>query len=178
MAGFLEAKYDDAVDAILHLISRNAEITSERERARQTAVLLEQALTEAEGDLSLALKDLEKFEQSRNEIENWKRLYDLVESEKGELADRVKELERANSDVETVADLTLDHLDALVTVHIDGQFSITDRLVSLEFVKRHDLTTARVTFETAGTGPGKYGYAVDLHQPATVLEPAREMLPF
>lgn len=196
----LEERYEDAVEGILHLLGRNAEIIAERERARRTAVALEQALVEAEEDVKT--RD--------QELENWKRIYDASQSDNQEQRDRIAEyddkliaaeleadelrralegerkraeireedLKALNGLVETVADLTLDHLGALVLVWIDGEFSITDRLQSIQFEKRHDLTVARVIFETAGTGHNTGGYPVDLHHPVHVLEPAREAVPF
>lgn len=182
MAEFLEAKYEDAVEAILHLISRNAEITSERERARQTAVLLEQALSEAEGDLEQALEHIEKLSAPEQEIENWKRLYDIVEEEKHELREQARlwqvRAENAEEDrraleegsvVEFAHELTADHVGALVRIEISDEVVVEDRITHLEF--RDDFGSLVVGVRLAKVQKGfevKGGASVKVLDPSTL----------
>lgn len=228
----LQEKYDHAVEAMNILIASNASLTAERERARDTASLLEQSLAKCEDELresedqliqlrtdlkdgahldGFALDLVKEAQQDREvaleEIEKWKRLYDAAVSDSP--VERLAELEKLNSEyddkliaaeleadelrrvlndttgtvapdpVETVADLTLDHLGALVRVWIEGDFSITDRLAAIRFERRRDdIVTAKVVFETAGTGVAAGGYVVDLHHPVAILESACQGVPF
>ncbi|MFD2757079.1 hypothetical protein [Gulosibacter faecalis] len=176
----------------------------ERERARKTAVHLEQALAAAESDLELAMKKIEELSNEnrriddaliktelksdeevgtlRQQVEFW-RNEAMTRSEQLQAAQ--KELEKARAGdlegkfVTTVADLTVNHIGAVVKVHIDSKFWIIDKLVALTFREGYG-TVADVAFETAGIGGNgvRKGYAVDLTQAAEIVEPAVEELPF
>ena len=178
-----------------------AHALSERDRARKTAVLLEQALAAAEADIDLATQKIEELSDENQRLDDALIKTELAyDAEVAELRGNVdwwrgrsSELERKLIDakdksgdasgkfVETVADLTLNHVGATVSVHIDGRFTVTDRLVAIEFRQSYDFTTAVVTFETAGRSDAagrQAGFAVDLHQRAAVVEPAAEAVPF
>lgn len=79
--------------------------------------------------------------------------------------------------VSTAGQLRQEHLGWLVKAHIDGEFSVVDRLIGVGFaLVLKDITTVKLRFDV-----NQDGFTVDVDQAVELLEPPRpveDRMPF